>query len=117
MPATQRGISQTATALPVPNLDKPMQRITLNDTAQALEAGEFAFDARTEQVLVQVQGGDAVFSMDGTAPAASAGVATAGFILQDGSSQLWAKEAAQKARFVRLVATASPVVVAGQYLA
>jgi len=73
-----------------------MQQTTASSTAVAMLTT--AVNAGTTHVFWKLSGGDAIMTMDGSAPVSSP---LHGFIVTSGSDAVWAKETAAAAKFIR----------------
>ncbi len=76
------------------------QRLTVDATTGGVQLTASSFNARTSEVVLDVQGADVMVTFDGSAP-----TATNGHRLYDTRSYTWSKPAASVAKFIRQAAT------------
>ena len=81
---------------PVPNHGSSALKLAAGSTPVSF--GDF--DSGTRYVLLDITGGDAIVTFDGSAPASGNG-----HVLKKGQIYTWSKQAAQAARFVQSTST------------
>jgi hypothetical protein len=93
----------------IPNPDQAHRSISTTGSAQTLAQLGYVYDAETDNLLVQVNGGTVRMTLNGTNPTTSLGI-----LLADGASIVLDGEESRVAKFI--TATSAPKLEIAAYI-